>query len=92
MLTIDKSAPEELNYRPFKGAYSVGEIILHIAHEEEIEVHYGLARRRGALRPAPALPDKATPASLKAVLEAIHREMELVLRSLDDGQFAASYR
>jgi uncharacterized damage-inducible protein DinB len=49
--TIERFSDAELAYRPFEGAHSVGEIILHIAHEEDIEVRYGLAKQAADLPP-----------------------------------------
>jgi uncharacterized damage-inducible protein DinB len=83
--TIEKFAHEELDFRPFEKAYSVGETILHIAHEEEIEVLFGLARLRPALPPAPPLLKSATTASLEEALASIHWETETYLRSLPDA-------
>jgi uncharacterized damage-inducible protein DinB len=84
--TVEKFAAEELRFRPFEGAYSVGETVLHIGHEEEIEVLFGLARLRLALPPAPALADDAAVSTMLAALQKIHEETEAYLRPLTDRQ------
>ena len=42
----------ELAVRPTDGLYTVGETLLHIAHEEEIEVRYGITRALPEVPPA----------------------------------------
>ena len=44
MAAIDLFHEDELGFAPVAGGYTIGEIAVHIAHEEEIEIHYGLAR------------------------------------------------
>ena len=51
LTTIEKFSDEDLSYRPFPSAYSVGELMLHIAHEEDIEVRYGVTRELTELPP-----------------------------------------
>jgi uncharacterized damage-inducible protein DinB len=55
--TIDKFTDADLDYRPFGGAYSVRELMLHIAHEEYGEVQHGITRT------LPAWPDAFVPAA-----------------------------
>lgn len=55
--TIAKFEDAELGYRPFDKAYSAGELMLHVAHAEDIEVRYALllssrSYRRPMLRQA----------------------------------------
>ena len=44
LAAIDLFHEDELGFAPVAGGYTIGEIAVHIAHEEEIEIHYGLAR------------------------------------------------
>jgi uncharacterized damage-inducible protein DinB len=39
---IGQIEPEDLEFRPFEGAYSVRELLLHVAHEELGEVQCGI--------------------------------------------------
>jgi uncharacterized damage-inducible protein DinB len=83
--TIERFSDAELAYRPFEGAYSVGETILHIAHEEDIEVRYGLAKQ-GADLPPPYEPasyqDKT---SILGPMAEVHEFTSDYLARLQDG-------
>ena len=50
--TALKFSDSELTYRPATGLYSVAETLLHVAHEEEIEVRYGVTRTLNEVPPA----------------------------------------
>jgi uncharacterized damage-inducible protein DinB len=83
--TIGKFEPEHHAFRPFEGSYSVREIILHIAHEEEIEVLCGLAGARDAMPQAPSLPDEASEDAVLSVLGRVHGESERYVGALSEA-------
>lgn len=85
--TIDKFGDDELAFRPAAGAYCAGDLMLHIAHEERIEVHWGLARLLGEMPPAYA-PEYSTP-SVKAVLAEVHDATLRYVSALDDDALLA---
>jgi uncharacterized damage-inducible protein DinB len=77
--TIDKFAAGDLGYRPFPNGYSVAELMLHIAHEEDIEVGYGLAGRLDSVPPAY---ESAAYPSIEAIGEALAASHGLTLAYL----------
>lgn len=89
--TIAKFDEAELAFTPFKGAWPVGQIMLHIAecedhwlhgvvrHEFELPVHYNLA-------------DHPTKAAIKQVLEGAHRRTLLFLHNLDEDALDQLYQ
>jgi uncharacterized damage-inducible protein DinB len=82
--TVDKFNDDDLNYVPFESGYSVGQIILHIAHEEHGEIQYGLTRKLGEF-PAPFREaEYQTIDSLKGLLAWVHSETGLYLQTLYD--------
>ena len=44
LATLDLFLEDELSFAPVEGGYSIREIALHVAHEEEIEILHGLAK------------------------------------------------
>jgi uncharacterized damage-inducible protein DinB len=86
LATFGKFRGEELPFRPFDEGYSVAELMLHIAHEERIEVHYGLAGLLSDL-PAPyATADFPTRESIATLLGRVHAETDAYLSGLDDTE------
>lgn len=84
--TIEKFAGEELAYRPFAGAYSAAELMLHIAHEEAIEVWYAVVEAIGEL-PAPYdAVQFSTRESILAVLRDTHQPTVEYLRDRTDDE------
>jgi uncharacterized damage-inducible protein DinB len=82
--TIDKFTGEDLSYTPVENGYSVGEIILHIAHEEYGEIQYGLTREIGEF--PPPFPNEEYPSirSIKGLLASVHKQTIEYLETLDD--------
>ena len=68
LATIAKFSDADLPYRPFEGAYSVAQLMLHIADEEDIELHWGLMRQLEAM---PAARDPATFPDVASIVAAI---------------------
>lgn len=84
-VTIKKFSERDLDYTPFPGGYSVAQLILHIAHEEEGEVRYGITRE------IPTWPDEFTRAqyptleSMVTLLGEVHGRTVEYLKSLQDA-------
>jgi uncharacterized damage-inducible protein DinB len=85
LATVRKFSEDELRYVPFPNAYSVGQLMLHIAHEEEIEVRYGITRELSDVPPAFSLQDYSTVNAIERVMTETHERTETFLRSLDDA-------
>jgi uncharacterized damage-inducible protein DinB len=83
--TIAQFSDDDLSYVPFEGAFSVGQIMLHIAHEEEIELGYGLIGEPQDFPPAPEPSDYRTREAIEALLAEVHAGTERYLRGLDDA-------
>jgi uncharacterized damage-inducible protein DinB len=79
----------ELAFRPAAGSYSVAETLLHVAHEEQIEVGYGIT---GVLDGVPPPYDAASFTTVAAVLEtldAVHAgSVEYLGRLTDEALLA----
>lgn len=84
-MTLRKFSDDELAYVPFPNAYSAGKLMLHIAHEEEIEVRYGITRELSEIPPVFSLVEYAAVGAMERVLTETHARTEKFLRSLDDA-------
>ena len=82
--TIDCFHDDDLEFSPAPGLWTVRELMLHIAHEEEIEVNYGIAQD------VPDFPSEFNPAdyktidSVKAVLNEVHERTLAYLQTMDE--------
>jgi len=85
LATIDKFSDQELSYVPYDGAWSVGQIMRHIAHEEEIEIAYGLTRELLEFPAEHRAEDYPTVESIKVLLTQVHHHTEAYLEGLDDA-------
>jgi uncharacterized damage-inducible protein DinB len=89
LATIDKFSDGELTYRPFAGAYSAGELMLHIANEEDIELHHGTIQTLATF-PSPydaeGFPDKE---SILSVLGDVHEHTVVYLDGKSDAELEA---
>ena len=83
--TVDKFNDQDLSYVPYDGAWSVGQILRNIAHEEEIEIHYGLTRQTAEFPPEYGAEDYPTVESIKALLAEVHGRTRAYLEGLDDA-------
>jgi uncharacterized damage-inducible protein DinB len=82
--TARKFSDAELTYRPASGLYSVAETLLHVAHEEAIEVHYGITGAVPGVPPAYDASQYATVASVLEVLGEMHGLTVEYLQRLSD--------
>jgi uncharacterized damage-inducible protein DinB len=89
LATIDKFADEELLFRTPDGR-SAAEVMLHIAHEEAIEIGYGVTRARPALPDGYNAGDYATRQSIVAVLSGVHEPTLVYLRTANDADLLAA--
>ena len=84
LATIDKFQDADLSFKAFEGAYSVAELILHIAHEEHLEFAYGILEELPDFPPAYSPEDYPTLEAIKSLLETVHAHTLQELASLDD--------
>ncbi|NIM94197.1 MAG: hypothetical protein GTO18_10865 [Anaerolineales bacterium] len=82
--TIEKFTEDELTYKPYDTCYSVGQTMLHIAHEEFGEIQYGLSKELHEFPPAYELDEYPTIGSIKDLLTDVHTQTEMYLNSLED--------
>jgi uncharacterized damage-inducible protein DinB len=88
LATIDKFGDQELAFRTPDGR-TVAEIMLHIAHEEAIEVSYAVTRELDALPDAYNVQDYTTKAPIVAVLSGVHEPTLVYLRTASDADLLA---
>lgn len=81
---IDKFNDEDLTYKPFEASWSVGEIMLHIAQEEEGEIRYGVTQELTAWPSEYHTEDYPTVESIRSLLAEVHTRTEEYLRTLED--------
>lgn len=63
---------DELHFKPYEGAWSVGEILLHIANAEQGWFRYAVTREFNEWPSAHTLENYPTFESIKSALEEIH--------------------
>ena len=83
--TMDKFNDADLEYVPIPGGWSVRELMLHIAHEEAVEMLWGLTRDLAEFPPAYPVENYATVSAIKELLTEVHASTERYLRSLRDN-------
>jgi len=88
METIEKFGDTDLEFEAFAGAYSVRQLMLHIAHEELGEVQHGITYALTAWPDDFAVDKYVTIAAIKRKLDEVHSQTLAFLRSLDDGSLA----
>jgi uncharacterized damage-inducible protein DinB len=82
--TARKFRDAELTYRPASGLYTVGETLLHVAHEEAIEVHYGITGAVPGVPPAYDPSQYVDVASVLDVLAEVHATTVDYMQRLSD--------
>ena len=83
--TIDAFQDEELVFRPFPSSWTVRELMLHIAHEEDGELRYGVLQDLKEFPAAYAPGAYPTIASIKETLDRVHAETMRFLESLPES-------
>lgn len=86
--TIDKFHDADLDFAPFNGAYSVRQLVLHIAQEEYGEVQLGISRQITEFPPAYPVDSYPTVAAAKALLADVHEGTTHFVGSVTDAQLA----
>ena len=82
--TIGKFRDEELNFKPFATAWTVRQLMLHIAQEERGEFAYGITQALSEFPPEYILADYPVIQTIQARLEAVHTETLNYLTALRD--------
>jgi uncharacterized damage-inducible protein DinB len=82
----DKFTDKDLGYIAFENGYSVGQIILHIAHEEYGEIQYGLTYEIDEFPPGFQEEEYQTIDSIKALLASVHNETTKYLETVADDE------
>jgi uncharacterized damage-inducible protein DinB len=83
--TIDKFLEDELDYKPFADSRSVAQLMLHIAHEENIEFNYGIAQTLSELPSEYDPQSYPTKAAIKSLLALVHAPAVEYLSRLDEA-------
>src|SRR5438128_2380415 len=86
--TVGKFHDDELDFRPYAAAWSVRELMLHIAQEEHGEMGYGIRQSLSAFPEAYAPEAYASVAAIQALLLAVHAQSEDYLQGLRDDDLA----
>lgn len=82
--TAHKFSSEDLEYVPFPNGYCVAELLLHVAHEEQIEVLYGITRELNEVPPALTIDEFGTLEKIEDKLNETHARTEAYLKTLGD--------
>jgi uncharacterized damage-inducible protein DinB len=98
--TIDKFRDDELDFKPFAAAWSVRQLMLHIAQEERGEFQFGVTQTLTAFPPEYDPQEYPTTLAIKTLLESVHTPTVAYLKNLDhadlgrfiDTPWGARYR
>ena len=80
--TVDRFREDELDFKPFPASWPVRELMLHVAHEEYGEFHYGIAQTLNEFPPPFLSQDYPTLASIKTLLDHVHAPIRAELNNL----------
>jgi uncharacterized damage-inducible protein DinB len=83
--TIAKFRDEELDFKPFAAAWSVRQLMLHIAHEEHGEFAYGIVQTLPEFPPEYSTQAYPTLAAIDSLLESVHARTLDFLNGLKDA-------
>jgi uncharacterized damage-inducible protein DinB len=84
LTTMRKFSDDELLFAPFPNAYSAAQLMLHIAHEEEIEIHYGITREWSEAPPPFSVQQYPRVEAIILVLNETRAHTEYYLSTLTD--------
>ena len=85
LATIAKFRDEELDFKPYAAAWSVRQLMLHIAHEEHGEFAYGIVQSLGEFPPEYDTRAFPTRAVINRLLDSVHAETLEFLNELTDA-------
>ena len=80
--TINKFRDDELDYRPFAEAWSVRQLMLHIAQEENGEFNHGITQTLTEFPSEYPIAVFSTIAAIQALLESVHAPTLEYLKSM----------
>src|SRR5262249_7764165 len=83
--TIAKRRDDELDVKPYPTAWTVRELVLHIAQEEQGERDYGVRQTLDAFPAAYDPQEYATREAIQALLAAVHAATVAYLGTVEDG-------
>ena len=78
---------DELNFKPFESAWSVGEILLHIANAEEGWFRYAVTRELDEWPSGHTVENYPTFESINVLLKEVHTRTESFLSGLDPEDY-----
>ncbi|MEJ2597122.1 MAG: DinB family protein [Anaerolineales bacterium] len=81
--TIDKFDQAELDFKPYAGRWSVRQLILHIAQEENGEFNYGIRQVMDEFPPEYDPQRYPTLESVKSLLASVHAQTIKYLQTLN---------
>lgn len=85
MATLDKLHESELDFKPYPAAWTVRELLLHIAQEERGERDYGICQTRETFPEAYNPQEYPSKEAIQALLSAVHTETIAFLAAREDG-------
>jgi uncharacterized damage-inducible protein DinB len=83
--TLDKFRDEELDFKPYAAAWSVRQLMLHIAHEEHGEFAYGIVQMLMEFPPEYDTQAYPTLAAINSLLESVHAQTLNFFDGLQDA-------
>lgn len=89
--TMDKFTDEELTYKPYDGARSVGEIMLHIANAEDGWIRYAVKSEVEEWPNHHTLENYPTLEAIKELLDDVHSDTQVYLANLELDDLARKF-
>ena len=86
--TIDKFQNSELDFKPFPGSWSVRQIMMHIAWEEDGEFNYGIVQTLSDFPPEYPLEEYPDCESIKGLLDSVHAPVMHYLEEFDEDELS----
>ena len=83
--TIDKFRDGDLDFKPFPASWSVRQLMLHIAQEENGEFNHGIAQTLTKFPSEYNLRDYPTIAAIQSLLASVHSQPAAYLKTLNDA-------
>ena len=83
--TVAQFTDSDLDFRPFETAWTVRQLMLHVAHEERGEFAYGIAQELSEFPPAYPPEEYPTVESIRSLLQAVHVPISTYLSTLGEA-------
>ena len=84
---IDQFKEEELHFKPYEGAWSVGEILLHIANAEQGWFRYAVTGELDAWPRRYSMDNYSSLDDISNLLKEVHAWTETYIAELDRGDY-----